>query len=81
MKSDLVERLLKRADIRRQIKTRKSAQEGKPDRIADLLEEAAEAIALFDVDRSVYDRWLDKTKRDTVCHCALSCIGACQASV
>lgn len=38
---NLVERLLKRAEIRRQITTRKSVQEGKPDKIADLLEEAA----------------------------------------
>lgn len=38
---NLVERLRKRAEIRRQIQTRKSVQEGKPDRIADLLEEAA----------------------------------------
>lgn len=37
----LVFRLRKRAEIRRQIKGRKSVQEGKPDRIADLLEEAA----------------------------------------
>jgi len=40
----LVERLRKRAEIRRQIPTRKSVQENKPDRLADLLEEAAEAI-------------------------------------
>lgn len=40
----LVERLRKRAEIRRQIDTRKSVQEGKPDRIADLLEEAADEI-------------------------------------
>ena len=39
--SDLVERLRKRAEIRRQISTRKSVQNGEPDRIADLLEEAA----------------------------------------
>lgn len=44
MKPDLVYRLLKRAEIRRQIQTRKSVQEGQPDRIADLLEEAAKAI-------------------------------------
>jgi hypothetical protein len=37
----LVYRLRKRAEIRRQIKDRKSVQEGAPDRIADLLEEAA----------------------------------------
>ena len=47
MKEDLVERLLKRAEIRRQIPTRKSVQEGKPDRIADLLEEAAKEIKLL----------------------------------
>lgn len=44
MKDDLVERLRKRAEIRRQIPTRKSVQENKPDRIADLLEEAADRI-------------------------------------
>ena len=41
---DLVYRLRKRAEIRRQIPTRKSVEEGKPDRIADLLEEAADEI-------------------------------------
>ena len=41
---DLVYRLLKRAEIRRQIPDRKSVQEGRPDRIADLLEEAAREI-------------------------------------
>ena len=41
---DLVYRLRKRAEIRRQITTRKSVQEGQPDRIADLLEEAASEI-------------------------------------
>jgi hypothetical protein len=40
----LVFRLRKRAEIRRQIKDRKSVQEGQPDRIADLLEEAANKI-------------------------------------
>ena len=37
----LVERLRNRAAIRRQITTRKSVQENQPDRIADLLDEAA----------------------------------------
>jgi hypothetical protein len=37
-------RLRKRAEIRRHIKDRKSVQEGQPDRIADLLEEAANKI-------------------------------------
>ncbi len=40
----LVYRLRRRAQIRRQIQTRKSVQEGQPDRIADLLEEAANAL-------------------------------------
>ncbi len=40
----LVFRLRKRAEIRRQIKDRKSVQEGTADRIADLLEEAADEI-------------------------------------
>ena len=40
----LVFRLRKRAEIRRQISTRKSVQEGKADRLADLLEEAADEI-------------------------------------
>jgi hypothetical protein len=40
----LIFRLRKRAEIRRQISTRKSVQEGKPDRMADLLEEAADEL-------------------------------------
>jgi len=40
----LIFRLRKRAEIRRQIQDRKSVQEGRPDRIADLLEEAAARI-------------------------------------
>ena len=44
MSEDLVYRLRKRAEIRRQIPTRKSVQEGKPDRMADLLDEAANEI-------------------------------------
>lgn len=44
MNADLIYRLRKRAEIRRQITTRKSVQNGEPDRIADLLDEAAEYI-------------------------------------
>ena len=43
----LVFRLRKRAEIRRQINSRKSVQEGKPDRLADLLDEAAAQIELL----------------------------------
>lgn len=56
MSEDLVYRLRKRAEIRRQIPTRKSVQEGSPDRIADLLEEAANEIEhireILDISRS-----------------------------
>ena len=41
---DLVYRLRERVRIRKEITTRKSVQEGKPDRIADLLLESALAI-------------------------------------
>ena len=44
MSDDLVYRLRKRAEIRRQIPGRKSVENGEPDRIADLLEEAANEI-------------------------------------
>ena len=47
---DLVYRLRKRAEIRRQIPSRKSVQEGKADRIADLLEEAANEIERLQAD-------------------------------
>jgi hypothetical protein len=40
----LVFRLRRRAEIRRQIPDRKSVQAGAPDRIADLLEEAADEL-------------------------------------
>ena len=46
----LLARLEKRAKIRRQISTRKSIQEGKPDRIADDLDAAAAAIRALRAD-------------------------------
>lgn len=52
--TDLVDRLRKRAMIRRQIPTRKSVQEGAPDRIADLLEEAANTIEELDYEVNLY---------------------------
>ena len=44
-KQSLVNRLITRATIRRGITTRKSVQNGEPDRLSDLLEEAANEIA------------------------------------
>lgn len=42
--NDLVYRLRKRSEIRKQITSRKSVREGAPDRISELLEEAADEI-------------------------------------
>lgn len=59
---NLVYRLRKRAEIRRQIPTRKSVQEGAADRIADLLEEAANEIErLEDV---IYQMQIDQAGED-----------------
>ena len=52
---DLVYRLRKRAEIRRQIPGRKSVQEGAPDRIADILEEAANEIERLRIEMSNHD--------------------------
>lgn len=55
---DLVFRLRKRAEIRRADKHRKSVQEGKPDRIADLLEEAANRIENLENTLKDANEWL-----------------------
>ena len=58
MSEDIVYRLRKRAEIRRQIPDRKSVQEGKSDRIADILEEAANEIErLREVEIRYKDLW------------------------
>lgn len=49
----LVYRLRRRAEIRRQIPGRKSVEEGARDRIADLLEEAADEIERLEKCQSV----------------------------
>lgn len=56
---DLVFRLRKRAEIRHQIPSRKSVQEGKADRMADLLDEAAAEILFL---RSVIDARIKERK-------------------
>lgn len=61
--NDLVYRLRKRAEIRRQIPDRKSVQEGKTDRIADILEEAANEIERLREFETMYkDLWEDDLK-------------------
>ena len=59
---DLVYRLRKRAEIRRQIPSRKSVQEGKEDRIALLLEEAALEITVLR--NQITDMWEDAAGED-----------------
>ena len=53
---DLIYRLQKRAEIRRQIPSRKSVQNNEPDRISDLLEEAAAEILEL---RALHKQWID----------------------
>ena len=54
MEESLIERLRIRAHIRRNAKGRKSVEEGKPDRLADLLEEAANELErLQDMERDI----------------------------
>ena len=52
----LVFKLQERARIRRQIPTRKSVQEGATDRIADLLEEAANEIIRLKEENALLSR-------------------------
>jgi hypothetical protein len=71
----LVFRLRKRAEIRRQIKDRKSVQEGAADRIADLLEEAANEIEQlrrlkFEIMGVLED--CEESGYDSVCHDTLT---------
>ena len=61
--NDIVYRLRKRAEIRRQILTRKSVQENQPDRIADLLEEAANEIEILREKAYSFDNWMYKEKK------------------
>ena len=58
-KEDLVYRLRKRAEIRRQIPTRKSVQDNQPDRLSDLLEEAANEIERLNNIKAGIDRNTD----------------------
>jgi hypothetical protein len=61
--NDIVYRLRKRAEIRRQIQDRKSVQEGKPDRIADILDEAAnEIVRLREFEFLYKELWEDDFK-------------------
>jgi hypothetical protein len=53
---DVVYRLRKRAEIRQQISSRKSVIEGKPDRISELLIEAANEIERLRLEIVTLDR-------------------------
>jgi hypothetical protein len=64
MKDDLVYRLRKRAEIRKQITTRKSVQNNEPDRIAALLEEAADEIEILRLFKAYTDGTPHYTMKD-----------------
>ena len=57
---DLIFRLRKRAEIRRNATSRKSVQEGSPDRISDLLEEAANEIEDIKINIKLFLEYDDK---------------------
>jgi hypothetical protein len=59
----LIYRLRKRAEIRRSINSRKSVQEGKADRISDLLEEAADEIYRLETLTIELDDSIDRLQR------------------
>ena len=59
----LIYRLRKRAEIRRSINSRKSVQEGKPDRNSDLLEEAADEIHRLETLAIELDDSIDRLQR------------------
>ena len=55
---------MKRAEIRRSIPDRKSVQQGKPDKLADLLEEAANEIYQRDLCIKLLEAKLAKLTRN-----------------
>ena len=59
-KESLIYRLRKRSEIRRSINSRKSVQEGKPDRISDLLDEAADEICKLEAVIGEMDDIIDR---------------------
>lgn len=71
---DIVVRLRKRAEIRRSIPTRKSVQAKEPDRIADLLEEAATEIALLRMGGSADQARLERGWQALAACAAKGCI-------
>jgi chorismate mutase len=66
MTEDLVQRLHKRAEIRRQITTRKSVQNNEQDRIADLLEEAATMLRQQQAKIDKYEQVLNSIANEYV---------------
>lgn len=64
---DIVDNLRTRASIRRQISTRKSVQEGKPDRLSDLLDEAANEIEKLRCHIDDLEECLEESADKTYC--------------
>jgi len=69
-KQDITERLRIRAEIRRQAKGRRSVEEGKPDRLADLLDEAAAIITSLRNELSLnLDEVKNESNTSSIKHC------------
>ena len=78
MENDLIDRLRKRAEIRRQIPSRKSVQNNEPDRIADLLEEAATMLRQQQAEIEALKYWQDTWRPFLKQHLGVeSCNGFC----
>lgn len=58
MTDDLIFRLKKRAEIRRNIPSRKSVILGEPDKLSNLLEEAGKKLENLSIERDAYKRAL-----------------------
>lgn len=63
MSDDLKERLRTRARTRRLASDRKSIQEGKPDRAADLMDDAAARIEALEAKHAAADAWEAEAQR------------------
>ena len=78
MENDLIDRLRKRAEIRRQISSRKSVQNNEPDRLADLLEEAATVLHQQQAEIETLKYWQDTWRPFLKKHFGVeSCNGFC----
>lgn len=79
MSNDIVENLRKRAEIRMTAKDRKSVQEGKPDRLSNLLLEAADKIEKLQEENYyrweiIEQSWAEIDRKDIIINCLIGVI-------